>query len=65
MYGPHELPQVLAAIRRGEEVNYVGASGDLEIDDNGDVDADLVTWALVKGAIVETGRVPPEVMRGR
>jgi serine/threonine-protein kinase len=59
VYGPHEMPQLLAAIRRGERVDYVGASGDVDLDENGDVEGDLVTWIAKGGAIVETGRVPP------
>jgi neutral amino acid transport system substrate-binding protein len=60
VYGPHEMPQLLAAIRRGERVDYVGASGDVDLDENGDVEGDLVTWIAKGGAIVDTGRVPPE-----
>jgi serine/threonine-protein kinase len=60
VYGPQELPQLLAALRRGERVDYVGASGDVDLDENGDVESDLVTWIVTGGAIVETGRVPSE-----
>jgi branched-chain amino acid transport system substrate-binding protein len=63
-YGAHELPQLLDAIRRTVAVNYVGASGDVELDTNGDVRADLATWIVKNGVIVETGRIPPEVTRG-
>ncbi|MEZ4263723.1 MAG: bifunctional serine/threonine-protein kinase/ABC transporter substrate-binding protein [Polyangiaceae bacterium] len=65
VYGPHELPQLLAAIRRGQKVDYIGASGDVEVDENGDVEAELVTWVVEGGKIVETGRVPPETDAGR
>ena len=65
VYGPHELPQLLAAIRRGQKVDYIGASGDVEVDENGDVEAELVTWVVEAGKIVETGRVPPETDAGR
>lgn len=58
VYGPHEMPQLFAAIRRGERVDYVGASGDVDLDENGDVEGELVTWIAKGGAIVETGRVP-------
>jgi len=63
VYGPHELPQMLAAIRRGERVDYVGASGNVEVDANGDVEAELVTWMVKDGAVVETGRVPAQPPR--
>jgi len=58
VYGPQELPQLMAAVRRGVPVDYVGASGDVEVDANGDVEGDLVTWKVDHGTIVETGRVP-------
>jgi serine/threonine-protein kinase len=60
VYGPHEMPQLLAAIKRGEPVDYVGASGDVDLDPNGDVEGDLVTWIVSGGEIVETGRLHGE-----
>jgi branched-chain amino acid transport system substrate-binding protein len=57
-YGLGEMREMLAAIRRGEQVDYVGASGNVEIDDDGDVEADLVTWEIKEGRVLETGRVP-------
>jgi neutral amino acid transport system substrate-binding protein len=65
VYGPQEMPQLLAAIRRGERVDYVGASGDVDIDDNGDVEGDLVTWIVTGGEIVETGRLHATPQHGR
>lgn len=41
-------------------VNDLATSeGDVDFDENGDVEGDLVTWVAKGGAIVETGRVPP------
>ena len=60
VYGPHEMAQLLAAIRRGERVDYAGASGDVDLDENGDVESDMVSWVVKNGEIVETGRVPPK-----
>jgi serine/threonine-protein kinase len=64
VYGPHEMPQLLAAIRRAELVDYAGASGDVDIDDNGDVESDLVTWLVTGGEIVETGRLHSTAQHG-
>lgn len=36
-FTPARLPEALAAIRRGEDVNYEGASGSCDFDENGDV----------------------------
>ncbi len=54
-----QLALLFERIRRGERVDYAGASGDVDLDENGDVQGDLVTWVAKGGAIVETGRVPP------
>lgn len=56
-YGAADLTALFAALARGEEVSYVGASGDVQVDDDGDVTADLVSWVVDKGQIVESGRV--------
>jgi hypothetical protein len=56
-FGVADLPEMFAAMRRGEDVDYAGASGNVEVDDDGDVRADIVTWAVKNGRIVETGRV--------
>ena len=57
VFGPQELPQMMAALRRGTSIDYVGASGDVEVDANGDVEGDLVEWKIEKGAIIETRRL--------
>lgn len=48
-FGPGELVDALAAIRRGQPIHYTGASGDLELDDNGNVVAGYIVWHVKQG----------------
>src|SRR5205807_6540431 len=40
-FGPAKLPDAIAAIKRGEDIDYVGASGQVDFDDNGLVQEDF------------------------
>jgi branched-chain amino acid transport system substrate-binding protein len=51
-YGPSELASALGALRRGEDIDYNGASGKVDFDDRGDVIADYTIWKVVQGALV-------------
>ena len=35
-YTWEELPEAIEALQNGDDIDYVGASGDLNLDDNGD-----------------------------
>jgi serine/threonine-protein kinase len=61
VFGPADLGPLLQAIARGEDVDYQGASGDLDTDETGDVRADFVPWTVTKGRFVdgERLRLPP------
>ncbi len=51
----------LAALAEGKPVNYVGATGPLQFDANGDVAVPFVAWTLdTKGALQITGRMSVE-----
>lgn len=43
-YGPGEFAEAVAAIRAGEDIDYVGASGEVDLDENGDVSAPYTIW---------------------
>jgi branched-chain amino acid transport system substrate-binding protein len=49
-YGPGQLADALAAIRAGRDIDYKGASGDVDFDDNGDVLQDFVVFKIQNGA---------------
>ena len=54
--GPGDLPRALELIRAGQEINYEGAGGSQDFDENGDVFGSFEVWTLVDGRITSTGR---------
>jgi neutral amino acid transport system substrate-binding protein len=56
-FGPGELLSAFEAIRRGTPIHYAGASGDLELDDHGDVVAGYIVWHVVGGKFVTVAHV--------
>ena len=53
--GPGDLPRALELISQGQDVDYVGAAGEQEFDDNGDVLNTIEIWKLEGGTITSTG----------
>ncbi len=53
--GPGDIARALELIRNGQEVDYVGAAGDQDFDENGDVLNTIEIWELKEGEIVSTG----------
>ncbi|HAG79731.1 MAG TPA: amino acid ABC transporter substrate-binding protein, partial [Cyanobacteria bacterium UBA12227] len=57
-----DLCQAMEMVRKGEDINYQGASGNVDIDENGDVIGDYDTWKVeTDGKLDVTGKVSPEV----
>ena len=50
--GPGEFKQAFELLEKGKEINYEGASGSVDFDDNGDVLAPIEIWRYSKGTIV-------------
>ena len=50
------IRQALELIRQGKDINYEGAGGSQDFDDNGDVISTIEIWKIEGGAIVSTGR---------
>ena len=57
-YSPAQLNEALLAIRQGGDVDYNGASGTVDLDDNGNVEAGFIVWKVEKGQFVTAGRIP-------
>lgn len=56
------LCQAMEMVRNGEEINYQGASGNVDIDENGDVAGDYDIWEVESdGTLDVTGTVSPGV----
>ena len=58
MVGPGRdgIAKALALIAEGTDINYNGASGDLEFDEKGDVFGTIEIWTIKDGEIQSTGR---------
>ncbi len=50
--GVDELGRALGLLQEGEDINYIGASGDVNFDENGDVAAPVEIWCYKGGCIV-------------
>jgi ABC-type branched-subunit amino acid transport system substrate-binding protein len=48
-YGPAQIADALEAIKRGEDIDYKGASGNVDLDDNGNTISDYIVWEVVNG----------------
>jgi branched-chain amino acid transport system substrate-binding protein len=51
--GVEGLTQALNLIKQGETIRYVGATGPLQFDENGDVAGPVLVWGVDEGALVE------------
>ena len=52
--GPGDLARALKLVRDGKDINYVGAAGDIDFDENGDVVSGMRVWKIVANQIVDT-----------
>ena len=57
VFGPGELGEALQAIRAGVNIDYKGASGPVDIDDNGNVVSNYIVWKVVGGKFSTLGRI--------
>ncbi len=53
--GPGDLPRAIELIAAGQDIDYVGAAGDQEFDENGDVLNTIEIWKIDGGQIASTG----------
>jgi branched-chain amino acid transport system substrate-binding protein len=59
-YTFEQLPDAIAALQNGEDIDYEGASGPIDLDDNGDpTAANYNTWSYTGGKLVDTDTVIP------
>jgi branched-chain amino acid transport system substrate-binding protein len=55
---PGEWSKAVELIKAGTDINYQGASGEIEFDDKGDVAGAIENFAIEGGAIVNKGLIP-------
>lgn len=58
---PGEWAKAVEAIANGEDIDYTGASGSLEFDEQGDVAGAFAHWAIQDGEIVTVEVFEPEL----
>jgi ABC-type branched-subunit amino acid transport system substrate-binding protein len=56
-YGPAQLDEAILAINRGEDIDYKGASGEVDLQPNGNVKSDFIVWKVVNGKFVTIGHI--------
>jgi branched-chain amino acid transport system substrate-binding protein len=54
--GVEGIWKAMELIRQGKDINYEGAGGSQDFDDNGDVISTIDIWKITGGEIVSTGR---------
>ena len=52
--GPGDIARALELVREGKDINYVGAAGDIDFDENGDVVSGMRVWKIEDNKIVDT-----------
>ena len=58
-FGPGQWRTALAAVAAGEDLDYQGVTGKLELDENGDPDGVYLVWTVEGGAYSEVGTQAP------
>jgi len=59
-YTYEQLPDAITALQNGEDIDYEGASGPIDLDENGDPSAaNYGTWSYTGGKLVDTDEVIP------
>ncbi len=61
--GVDSVKKGLQMAAEGKAIQYVGASGPLQFDKNGDIDAPMVVWDVKDGKVTATGMVTVEQIR--
>jgi branched-chain amino acid transport system substrate-binding protein len=64
-YTWEQLPEAVKALENGDDIDYVGASGDINLDDNGDPTVGVYDELEFKGSkLTTTGQIPAEASNG-
>ena len=53
--GPGDLARALELISQGQDIDYVGAAGEQDFDENGDVQNTIEVWKIEGGQVTSTG----------
>jgi branched-chain amino acid transport system substrate-binding protein len=62
-YGPAQLGEALQALQKGQEIDYTGASGDVNFDESGDVVGNYIIWKVENGQFKTVDRITSGVLK--
>lgn len=62
-FGPAQLAEALEAVRAGREIDYVGASGSFDLDDQGDTALEVIMWRVTGNGFVTLPGLDPAQLR--
>src|SRR3546814_9005494 len=60
--GVDQLKKAAKLLSEKKAIQYVGASGPLQFDENGDINAPMVVWSVVDGNVKSTGMVTVDLI---
>lgn len=63
-YGPADLGDAINALKTGGDINYQGASGDVDFDDFGNVVADFLVWEVQGNGFVDHDTISSTLLAG-
>lgn len=62
-YGPGQLAEALDAVRSGRDIDYTGASGTFDLDDQGDTALEVIMWQVSGNGFVTIPGLRPSDLR--
>lgn len=58
--GSKQIGEGMKLLKQGKPIQYIGASGPLQFDANGDINAPMAVWAVKDGKVTQTGMITVE-----
>ncbi|MBX3187625.1 MAG: ABC transporter substrate-binding protein [Labilithrix sp.] len=62
-FGPGQIAEALNAVREGRDIDYVGASGTFDLDDQGDTALEVILWRISGNGFVTIPGLSPNDLR--
>ena len=62
-FGPGQVAEALEAVRLGRDVDYVGAAGSFDLDDQGDTALEVIMWKVQGNGFVTIPGLDPAQLR--
>jgi ABC-type branched-subunit amino acid transport system substrate-binding protein len=61
-FTPAQIGDAIQAIQAGQDIDYKGASGNVDLDDDGNIVGDYIVWKVVGGKYRTIGRINVEAL---